>query len=188
MYKNTYIYNIKVVSDKAAYEKVGEYKVEIVEENGIRTVKSTVVINGTELESNQVLYNSESLLPIKSQVFTKFGDMDINIECHYKKNSIELVAKTPKGIYKKKLKNRDNIYDNLQVYDLVSKLDFTNEQRHKINILNIKTSIVEEYEISYCCLEEVRLGDKVYSCSRLSLSKVIDCTEKRINPFVLDKT
>ncbi|WP_163195729.1 hemoblobin-interacting domain-containing protein [Clostridium thermarum] len=99
MYKNTYIYNIKVVSDKAAYEKVGEYKVEIVEENGIRTVKSTVVINGTELESNQVLYNSESLLPIKSQVFTKFGDMDINIECHYKKGAVALNKKRAAALF-----------------------------------------------------------------------------------------
>lgn len=179
MYKNTNTYNIKVVSDKATYENIGVYKIEIIEGNGIRTVKSTIVMEEVEIENNQVVCDSESLLPIESQISMKLGEIDINLESLYKKNSIELVAKTQKGTHKKKLKIKDIIYDNLQVYDLIGKLDFTKEKKYSVNILNLKTSIIEEYEVSYCCLEDVTIGDKVYPCSRLSLSKVIDCTEKQ---------
>ncbi len=176
-YVNTY--NIKVVSDKATFENVGEYKAEIIEGNGTRTMKLTIVMNEVETENSQLVYDSETFLPIESFINMKLGETDIRIESHYKKGSIELTAITPNGTYKKKLKNKGIIYDNLQVYDLISKLDFTKEKKYIINILNIQTSVIEEYEVSYCCLEDVKIHGNVYSCSRLSLSKVIDCTEKQ---------
>lgn len=179
MNKDVSTYNIKMISDKATYEKVGEYRVETLEEHGIRTIESTILINDVQIEKNQVICNSESLIPIESQIFIKNGDMDIILQSYYKKNTVELLAKTPKGLHKKKLKTKEIPYDNLQVYDLIGKLDFTKQKKYRLSILNIHTSVTEDYEVLYCCAEEVKLGSKVYPCIRLSLSKVIDCTEKQ---------
>ncbi|MGG7178445.1 hypothetical protein ACQPU1_12660 [Clostridium paraputrificum] len=179
MYKSIDVYDLKVISDKAIYEKVGEYSVEITDDNEIRRIKSNVRVDNVDLENSLVCCDSNSLIPIESEFITKISDTDVTLKCTYKKKSIELTANTPKGTFKKKLKNNIIIYDNLQVYDLIGKLDYEKSQEYKVNILNIQTSIMEEYKVSYCCLEDVKLNEKTYPCIRVALCKSIDCTEKQ---------